>query len=86
MLTTLPFVLILIGLIGIFIGRKNVILLLICLELLLLGVIFHFVLIGWYYFGDFKITYLGIVLLTVGAAESAIGLAILIAYYKIYNH
>jgi NADH:ubiquinone oxidoreductase subunit K len=85
MLELVPFFLVFTGISCIFVGRKNLILIIIGLELLLLGLLFHYVFIGWYIFGDFKMIYLGIVLLTVGAAESAIGLALLIAYYKIYR-
>jgi NADH:ubiquinone oxidoreductase subunit K len=70
------------GLIGILIGKKNYILILISLELILLAIIYHYLLIGWLNFGDLKVILLSILLLTVGASESAIGLGIIIAYHK----
>lgn len=79
----IPTFLIVVGLLGILIGRKNIILIIIALELMLLGIVYHYVLIGWGMFGDFRTILLGIYLLTVGAAESAIGLALSIAYYRI---
>jgi NADH-ubiquinone oxidoreductase chain 4L len=78
----LPLFLFLFGLIGLFISRQNVILMLISLELILLSILNHYIIIGWQKFADFKIIILSIMLLTIGAAESAIGLGIVIAYYK----
>jgi NADH:ubiquinone oxidoreductase subunit K len=78
----LPLFLFLFGLIGILISRQNVILMLISLELLLLSIVNYYLIIGWLNFGDFKVVLISILLLTVGASESAIGLGIVISYYK----
>lgn len=78
----IPLFLCIIAAIGLFLARKNLILILICLELMLLAVTLHFIFIGWGNFGDLKIIWLAITLLTVGAAESAIGLAFIIAYNR----
>jgi NADH:ubiquinone oxidoreductase subunit K len=82
----IPIILLLTGLIGIFIGRKNLILVIISLEIMLLGITYHYLMLGWGNFGDFKTVILGIFLLTIGASESAIGLALAIAYYKTYKY
>lgn len=82
----IPSILLVIGLLGIFFGRKNLILVIISLEVMLLGITYHYLMIGWGNFGDFKTIMLGIFLLTIGASESAIGLALAIAYYKTYKY
>ena len=69
---------------GIFLNRRNVILLLMCIELMLLAVNFNFVAFS---------RFLGILdgqvfvffILTVAAAESAIGLAILVVLFRNLN-
>ncbi len=61
---------------GIFLNRKNVILLLMCIELMLLAVNFNFVAFSRY-LGDLHGQVFVFFILTVAAAESAIGLAIL---------
>jgi NADH-quinone oxidoreductase subunit K len=78
----IPIILLISGIIGILIGKKNYILILISLELILLAINYHYILIGWCNFGDFKIILLSILLLTIGASESAIGIGIIIAYHK----
>lgn len=82
----IPIILLITGLIGIFIGRKNLILVIISLEIMLLGITYHYLMLGWGNFGDFKTVILGIFLLTIGASESAVGLALAIAYYKTYKY
>src|SRR5215510_2748099 len=70
-----------IGVAGIYINRKNVILLLMCIELILLAVNTNFVA-----FSHFLQNQVGEVfvffILTVAAAEAAIGLAILVAVFR----
>jgi len=78
----LPLFLFLFGIIGILISRQNVILMLISLELLLLSIVNYYLIIGWLNFGDFKVVLISMLLLTVGASESAVGLGIVISYYK----
>jgi NADH-quinone oxidoreductase subunit K len=74
-------VLIAISVAGIFINRKNVILLLMCIELLLLAVNFNFIAFSRYT-GDPAGQVFVFFILTVAAAESAIGLAILVVLFR----
>ena len=66
---------------GIFINRKNVILLLMCVELLLLAANFNFIAFSRY-LGDISGQVFVFFVLTVAAAESAIGLAILVVIFR----
>jgi NADH-quinone oxidoreductase subunit K len=66
---------------GIFINRKNVILLLMCIELMLLAVNFNFIAFAQH-FGDLHGQVFVFFILTVAAAESAIGLAILVVLFR----
>ncbi len=66
---------------GIFINRKNVILLLMCIELLLLAVNFNFIALSRF-MGDTTGQVFVFFILTVAAAESAIGLAILVVLFR----
>ena len=66
---------------GIFINRKNVIVLLMCIELMLLAVNINFVAFS-YYLGDIVGQVFALFNLTVAAAEAAIGLAIVVVYYR----
>jgi len=67
--------------IGIFLNRKNVILLLMCIELMLLAVNFSFVSFSRF-LGDLDGQVFVFFVLTVAAAESAIGLAILVVLFR----
>lgn len=66
---------------GIFINRKNVILLLMCIELMLLAVNFNFVAFARH-LGDLDGQIFVFFIMTVAAAESAIGLAILVVLFR----
>ena len=66
---------------GIFLNRKNVIVLLMCIELMLLAVNFNFVAFSRY-LGDISGQMFVFFILTVAAAESAIGLAILVVVFR----
>ena len=66
---------------GIFINRKNVILLLMCMELLLLSANFNFVAFSRY-LGNIDGQVFVFFVLTVAAAEAAIGLAILVVLFR----
>jgi NADH-quinone oxidoreductase subunit K len=66
---------------GIFINRKNVLLLLMCIELMLLAVNFNFIAFS-HYLGDLGGQVFVFFILTVAAAESAIGLAILVVLFR----
>lgn len=71
-----------IGLLGLFFTRKNLIIILISLELLLLSVNLNFVLFSNIL--DDSLGYLFVIfILTIAAAEAAIGLAILVIYYRL---
>lgn len=78
----LPFYLFFCGLCGIIIGRKNLILVVISLELLILAVVFHFLFISWGIHGDIKGIVFALFSLCIGAAESALGLAFSISYLR----
>jgi len=67
---------------GIFINRRNLILLLMCIELMLLAVNFNFVAFSRY-LGDETGQVFVFFILTVAAAEAAIGLAILVVLFRI---
>ena len=66
---------------GIFINRKNVILLLMCIELMLLAVNTNFVAFS-HFLGDIAGQVFVFFILTVAAAEAAIGLAILVTLFR----
>ncbi len=66
---------------GIFLNRKNVILLLMCVELLLLAANFNFIAFSRY-LNDINGQVFVFFILTVAAAESAIGLAILVVLFR----
>jgi len=66
---------------GVFINRKNVILLLMCIELMLLAVNFNFVAFSRF-LGDIDGQVFVFFILTVAAAEAAIGLAILVVLFR----
>lgn len=69
------------GVVGIFLNRKNVILILMCIELILLSANINFVAFSAY-LGDLTGQLFTMVVLTVAAAEAAIGLAILVVYFR----
>jgi len=66
---------------GIFINRKNLIVLLMCIELMLLSININFVAFS-HFLGDISGQVFVFFILTVAAAESAIGLAILIVLFR----
>ena len=70
-----------IGIIGIFLNRKNVIIILMSIELILLSVNINFVAFSSY-LGDVSGQVFALFVLTVAAAEAAIGLAILVVYFR----
>jgi NADH-quinone oxidoreductase subunit K len=78
---TLSGILFSIAVAGIFLNRKNVIVLLMCIELMLLAVNFNFVAFSRY-LGDIGGQIFVFFILTVAAAESAIGLAILVVVFR----
>ena len=70
-----------IGIVGIFLNRKNVIIILMSIELMLLAVNINFVAFSVFR-GDLIGQIFSIFVLTVAAAEAAIGLAILVTYFR----
>jgi NADH-quinone oxidoreductase subunit K len=70
-----------IGVFGIFVNRKNVIILLMCIELVLLAVNINLVAFSAYV-GNIEGQIFAMFVLTVAAAEAAIGLAILVTYFR----
>ncbi|NOQ81494.1 MAG: NADH-quinone oxidoreductase subunit NuoK [Methylophaga sp.] len=66
---------------GIFINRKNIIILLMCIELMLLAVNLNFIAFS-HYAGDIAGQIFVFFILTVAAAEAAIGLAILVVLFR----
>lgn len=66
---------------GIFLNRKNVIILLMCIELMLLSVNMNFIAFS-HFLGDIHGQIFVFFILTVAAAEAAIGLAILIVMFR----
>ena len=73
-----------IAVIGIFLNRKNVIVLLMAIELMLLAVNLNFIAFS-HYLGDTAGQVFVFFILTVAAAESAIGLAILVVLFRNLN-
>ncbi len=70
-----------IGVFGIFLNRKNVIVILMSVELILLAVNLNFVAFSSF-LGDLVGQIFALFVLTVAAAEAAIGLAILVVYFR----
>ena len=70
-----------VGILGIFLNRKNIIVILMSIELILLSVNINLVAFSTFA-GDLTGQVFALLILTVAAAESAIGLAILVAYYR----
>ena len=78
---TLGAVIFSIGVIGIFLNRKNIIVILMSIELILLAVNINLVSFS-IYLGDLTGQVFTLFILTVAAAEAAIGLAIIVVYYR----
>jgi NADH-quinone oxidoreductase subunit K len=73
-----------IAVVGIFLNRKNVIILLMAIELMLLAVNLNFIAFS-HFLGDTAGQIMVFFILTVAAAESAIGLAILVVLFRALN-
>jgi NADH-quinone oxidoreductase subunit K len=78
---TVAAILFTIGFFGIFINRKNVIVILMSVELILLAVNINLVAFSAY-LGDLVGQIFALIVLTVAAAEASIGLAILVVFYR----
>ena len=79
---TVAMVVFLLGIAGIFLNRKNIIIILMSVELMLLAVNFNFIIFS-VYLDDLIGQLFALFIVTVAAAESAIGLAILVVYYRV---
>lgn len=78
---TVGAILFVLGIVGIFLNRKNVIVILMSVELMLLAVNINFVAFSSF-LGDLVGQVFAMFVLTVAAAEAAIGLAILVIYFR----
>ena len=78
---TLAAILFTLGVFGIFLNRKNVIVILMSVELMLLAVNINFVAFSSF-LGDLAGQVFAMFILTVAAAEAAIGLAILVVFFR----
>ena len=81
---TVSTTLFLLGIWGIVLNRKNIIILLMSIELMLLSINLNFITFS-VFLDDLMGQVFALFVLTVAAAESAIGLAILVAYYRVRN-
>jgi NADH-quinone oxidoreductase subunit K len=79
---TANFFLFLISMLGIAFNRRNIIVILMCIELSLLSINLNFILFS-IYFDDLYGQLFSFFVLTVAAGESAVGLAIIIIYYRV---
>ena len=78
---TVAAILFTLGVFGIFLNRKNIIIILMAIELILLAVNINFVAFSAY-LGDLVGQIFSMFVLTVAAGEAAIGLAILVIYFR----
>ena len=78
---TVAAILFVLGVLGIFLNRRNVILILMAIELILLAVNINLVAFSAY-LGDLVGQVMAMFVLTVAAAEAAIGLAILVCFFR----
>lgn len=78
---TVASILFVVGIFGIFLNRKNVIIILMSVELMLLAVNINFVAFS-FYLNDLAGQVFTLFVLTVAAAEAAIGLAILVCFFR----
>jgi len=78
----LSIILFIVGVLGFILNRKNLILLIISIEIILLALTL-LVLISSYQFDDISGQTFGIYIITIAGAESAIGLGILVSFYRL---
>lgn len=72
------------SIVGIFLNQKNILIMLMSLEIMFLSISFNFIFLS-VYLDDISGQVFALLILTVAAAESSIGLAILVVYYRIRN-
>jgi len=75
-------ILFLLGVLGVVLNRKNILIILMSIELMLLSININFVVFS-VYLDDLIGQIFALFILTVAGAESAIGLSLLVAYYKV---
>ena len=78
---TVAAILFVIGIFGIFLNRRNVIIVLMSIEIMLLSINLNMIAFS-YFLSDFTGQIFSMFILTVAAAEAAIGLAILVCYFR----
>jgi len=78
---TTNFFIFIIGLLGITLNKNNILVILMCLELVLLSLNMNFISFS-IYFDDLYGQLFSLFILTIAASESAIGLAIIISHYR----
>ena len=78
----LSIILFLVGMLGFVLNRKNIILMLISIEIMLLAITF-LILLGSLSFDDILGQTYAIYIISIAGAESAIGLGILVAFYRL---
>lgn len=81
---SITIILFLIGFLGMFLNQKNILVLLMSLEMIFLAISFNLI-YSSIYLDDINGQIFSLLVLTVAAAESSIGLAILVIYYRIRN-
>jgi NADH-quinone oxidoreductase subunit K len=74
-----------IGFLGIAVNRRSVLLILLCVEIMLLAVNLNFIFYS-VFLDDIIGQLFALYVLTVAAAESAIGLALLVIYYRVHSN
>nr|YP_009511865.1 NADH dehydrogenase subunit 4L [Hydropuntia rangiferina]AXI97742.1 NADH dehydrogenase subunit 4L [Hydropuntia rangiferina]UAD89768.1 NADH dehydrogenase subunit 4L [Hydropuntia rangiferina] len=82
--TSVSILLFLISVLGIFLNQKNILVMLMSLEMMFLSISFNLIFAS-IYLDDIVGQIFSLLILTVAAAESSIGLAILVIYYRIRN-
>jgi NADH-ubiquinone oxidoreductase chain 4L len=80
----LSLILFLIGIFGFVLNRRNIILMLISIEIMLLAITF-LILVSSFSFDDILGQTFAIYVIAIAGAESAIGLGILVAFYRLYS-
>lgn len=81
-LNFLPILIFILSIIGIILNRSNIILILICIEIMLLSLSLNFLILSYKNYSLIG-QIITIYIITVAAVESAIGLSIMIAFYKL---
>ena len=79
---TMSTILFLISVLGLFLNQKNILIMLMSLEMMFLSISFNLIFLS-IYLDDIMGQIFALLILTVAAAESSIGLAILVVYYRI---